>query len=41
MAGDRERYLAEGFTDYVSKPMTMQTLAEAIARTTGAGRVRA
>jgi PAS domain S-box-containing protein len=34
MAGDRERYLAEGFTDYVSKPMTMQSLAEAIARAT-------
>ncbi len=32
MAGDRERYLAEGFRDYVSKPMTMQTLAAAIAR---------
>jgi CheY-like chemotaxis protein len=32
MAGDRERYLAEGFSDYLSKPMTMQGLAEAIAR---------
>jgi CheY-like chemotaxis protein len=32
MAGDRERYLAEGFTDYVSKPMTMRSLADAIAR---------
>ena len=41
MAGDRERYLGEGFTDYVSKPMTMQSLAEAIARATGAGHVRA
>ena len=34
MAGDRERYLAEGFTDYVSKPKTMRSLAEAIARAT-------
>ncbi len=34
MAGDRERYLAEGFSDYVSKPMTMQGLADAIARVT-------
>ncbi len=32
MAGDRERYLAAGFTDYVSKPMTMRSLSEAIAR---------
>ena len=34
MAGDRERYLAEGFTDYVSKPMTMQSLADAMGRAT-------
>ena len=40
MAGDRERYLAEGFTDYVSKPMTMQSLAEAIARATAPRRLR-
>ncbi len=38
MAGDRERYLAQGFSDYVSKPMTMQSLAEAIARVTRACR---
>jgi CheY-like chemotaxis protein len=32
MAGDREQYLAAGFDDYVSKPMTMTGLAEAVAR---------
>ncbi|BCS33795.1 hypothetical protein TBR22_A30230 [Luteitalea sp. TBR-22] len=32
MSGDRERYLASGFTDYVSKPMTMRSLTEALAR---------
>ncbi|MGV3519614.1 ATP-binding protein [Luteitalea sp.] len=32
MAGDRERYLADGFTDYVSKPLTMGALAGTIAR---------
>jgi CheY-like chemotaxis protein len=32
MAGDRERHLAEGFTDHVSKPMTMQSRIEAIGR---------
>jgi len=41
MAGDRERYLAEGFTDYVSKPMTMRSLAEAIARATSSRRLLA
>jgi PAS domain S-box-containing protein len=34
MAGDRERYLADGFTDYVSKPVTMQALTDALARVT-------
>ena len=33
MAGDRERYLAGGFNDYVSKPIIdEQVLVEAIAR---------
>ena len=32
MAGDRERYLAAGFSEYVSKPMTLQSLTAAIAR---------
>jgi CheY-like chemotaxis protein len=30
--GDRERFLAAGNTDYVTKPVTMQTLFAAIAR---------
>ena len=34
MAGDRERYLADGFTDYVSKPVTMQALTDALVRAT-------
>jgi two-component system sensor histidine kinase/response regulator len=34
MAGDRERYLADGFTDYVSKPVTMQALTDALVRVT-------
>ncbi|HTV00264.1 MAG TPA: ATP-binding protein, partial [Luteitalea sp.] len=34
MAGDRERYLADGFTDYVSKPVTMQALTDALWRVT-------
>jgi signal transduction histidine kinase/ActR/RegA family two-component response regulator len=32
MAGERERYLAVGFTDYVSKPVSMRSLADALAR---------
>jgi CheY-like chemotaxis protein len=33
MAGDRERYLAEGFDDYVTKPIVDETiLLETIAR---------
>jgi CheY-like chemotaxis protein len=32
MAGDRERYLAGGFDDYVSKPFTTSTLSDAMAR---------
>ncbi|WP_239492243.1 ATP-binding protein [Luteitalea sp. TBR-22] len=32
MAGDREKYLDAGFDDYVSKPMTMAGLGEAVAR---------
>ena len=30
MPGDRERYLEEGFDDYVGKPFTRQDLVEAI-----------
>jgi CheY-like chemotaxis protein len=33
MAGDREKYLAEGFNDYVTKPIVDETiLLETIAR---------
>jgi sensor domain CHASE-containing protein/CheY-like chemotaxis protein len=32
MSGDREKYLAVGMTDYVSKPVDMATLHAAIAR---------
>ncbi len=32
MAGDREAYIAAGMTDYVSKPIDMDTLLAAIAR---------
>ena len=37
MAGDRDRYLAMGFDDYVSKPFTIRSLSEAIGRTLAAG----
>ena len=30
--GDRERFLAEGFDGYVSKPVDMQMLAEELKR---------
>ena len=30
MAGDRERFLAEGFTGHVSKPIDVKTFAETI-----------
>lgn len=32
MVGDRERYLAAGMDDYVSKPVTMASLTEVIRR---------
>jgi hypothetical protein len=35
MSGDREKYLAVGMTDYVSKPVDMSTLHAAIARAVG------
>jgi sensor domain CHASE-containing protein/CheY-like chemotaxis protein/nitrogen-specific signal transduction histidine kinase len=35
MSGDRESYLAVGMTDYVSKPVDMNTLHAAIARAVG------
>ena len=36
MSGDRERYLAEGMDDYVTKPVDPPTLFRAMARVTGA-----
>ena len=36
MAGDRERYLAQGMDDYVTKPVDPPTLFRAMARVTGA-----
>jgi CheY-like chemotaxis protein len=35
MSGDRERYLATGMNDYVSKPIDRQSLFEVIERVTG------
>jgi signal transduction histidine kinase/ActR/RegA family two-component response regulator len=35
MKGDREKYLAAGMTDYVSKPINPRSLFAAIARVTG------
>ncbi|MBM3569951.1 MAG: PAS domain-containing protein [Alphaproteobacteria bacterium] len=35
MPGDRERYLAIGFNDYVAKPIVGEELAAALARVTG------
>ena len=32
MAGDRERYLQSGMDDYLSKPVDMDALGEAITR---------
>ena len=35
MAGDRERYIRQGFSDYLAKPFTLAELAEVIARVAG------
>ena len=40
MAGDRERYLSEGMTDYVAKPIEASTLLCAVARHCGPGSSR-
>jgi CheY-like chemotaxis protein len=34
MAGDRERFLAEGMTAYLSKPVDMDALARLVAEVT-------
>jgi CheY-like chemotaxis protein len=34
MLGDRERYLAAGFDDYLAKPLRLEDLSETIARWT-------
>jgi len=39
MAGDRERYLAQGMDDYVTKPIDPPTLFRAMARVTGADQI--
>jgi CheY-like chemotaxis protein len=41
MAGDRDLCIAAGMNDYVSKPIRVPELAEALARTPSLGRVRA
>jgi PAS domain S-box-containing protein len=33
MSGDRERFLAAGMNEYISKPVSMETLATTVART--------
>jgi len=38
MAGDRERYIAQGMDDYVTKPVDPPTLFRAMARVTGMDR---
>jgi len=32
MQGDRERFLAEGMNDYLTKPLSAQTLADTLAK---------
>jgi PAS domain S-box-containing protein len=41
MSGDRERCLASGMDDYISKPLDVVTLKEALARQVGRGSRRA
>jgi CheY-like chemotaxis protein len=41
MAGDRDLCIAAGMNDYVSKPIRVPELAEALARTPSPGQVRA
>lgn len=38
MAGDREKYLNEGMTDYVSKPIQPSHLLDSVARAIGSGK---
>lgn len=38
MTGDRERYIASGMDDYLSKPLRVESLVEAMSR--AAGRIR-
>ncbi len=40
MNGDRERYLAEGMTDYVAKPIDQAALFDALARVSAAASSR-
>jgi CheY-like chemotaxis protein len=39
MSGDRERYLALGMTDYVSKPLDQRELTDKIALAMGERRL--